>query len=273
MNTDGKLKEAINSLWHETLDALPAVLFGILILIVGWLIALLISKIIFSLLKRSKSLGVGKLLSMNDLSDKINFNVSFPALVSKVVFWFIFLFFLVAASETLGWTTVSKEISGFVGYLPKIFTSLIIFALGYTLVKLLRDIIKGVTKSTGIALGNFMAEFVFYFLLIVVSLTALAQAGVNISIISTHLYIILGGAVAALAIALGLGSRQVVSDLLKNYYNKSVVNVGDKISYKELSGTVLSISKTSIVIEHQQGKSVIPSKELYENSFTIITDQ
>ena len=100
-------------------------------------------------------------------------------------------------------------------------------------------------------------------------MTALSQAGVNIAIVSTHMFIIIAGFALTFAVAFGLGAREVVSDLLKNYYNRGVLNAGDEVVYGELKGSVEKISKTSVVINVKDILHVIPCKDFYAASYTI----
>jgi hypothetical protein len=100
-------------------------------------------------------------------------------------------------------------------------------------------------------------------------MTALSQAGIEISIISTHMYIIIGSLALTFVIAFGWGAKEVVADLLKNYYNRGVINIGDTISYKDINGEVSKITKTSILIDTKDGTVVIPSKDFYIASYTI----
>ena len=270
MSTSANLKTAFNTLWNEGIQIMPTILIGLLILIGGWIIAKLVSSLVQKILTKTGNSKLSKSLKLDSVTERFGMEVNFPKIISKVVYWIIFLFFIVAASETFGWSNVSKEISVFIHYLPRILSALLIFALGYSIVVFIRDAVKSVTKSMGIGLGNVLANVLFYFLILIVSLTALAQAGVNIAIVSTHMFIIIAGFALTFAISFGLGAREVVGDLLKNYYNRGVLNVGDDIIYGELKGIVEKISKTSVVINVKNVLHVIPSKDFYATSYNIM---
>lgn len=264
-----KLKETFDLLWDQIGEFLPTFLLGVLILIVGWIIAKIISKLVLKLLTRTKDSKLAQYLNLDDISERLNIELNLPVIISKVLYWMIILFFVVAASETFGWHNVSLEISSFIKYLPKILSALLIFVVGYAIASFLRTAIKSVAKSAGMGLGNFLGEVLFYFLVLIVSITALSQAGFNTNLISSHMYIIVAAVAITVAISVGLGSRELVSDLLKNYYNKGILEEGDKISYKDLKGTVSQISKTSIVIETEKEKHIIPAKDFYASTYKI----
>jgi hypothetical protein len=264
------LKHTLDMFWNESARSLPTILIGLLILVVGWIIAKIIAKIIFKLLSAAKGNKISSFLSLSRFSEKLETKIDLPLVVSKIAYWVVFLFFIVAASETFGWTNVSKEISGFIMYLPRVFSAILIFALGYTIASFVRDSLKSVSNTTGLALGGYLSEIIFYFLIIIVSITALTQAGVDTSILSAHAVIIVGAFAATFAIAAGLGSREVVGDLFKNFYNRRVIQAGDKVKLKDISGTIEEVTRTSIVIKHESGKTVVPANEFYENTYEIL---
>lgn len=269
MRTGQDLNKAFNTLWNEGVEIMPTLLIGILILIGGWLIAKLLSNIVKRVLVKLKDVKALQWMKLDKMSEKTGLDIDFPVIISKIVYWIVFLFFIVAASETFGWSNVSKEISVFIHYLPKILSALLIFALGYAIATFVRDAVKNVSKSMGIGLGDLLSNILFYFLILIVTLTSLSQAGVNINIISTHMYIIIGAFGVAFAISVGLGAREVVSDLLKNFYNRGVLNHGDGVQYKDITGTVDKITKTSVVIASEGKFHVVPSKDFYESSYVV----
>lgn len=269
MKTSEDLKRAFDTLWRETVEIMPTILMGIVILLGGWILAKLLSKLIFKILEKSKNSKVFKVFSLQSVSKDYGINISLPLIVSKVVYWMIFLFFIVAASETFGWSNVSQEISVFIHYIPRILSALLIFALGYSIATFIRDAIKAMTQKMEIGVGRILADVLFYFLLLIVSLTSIAQAGINISIISGHMYIIIGGLALTFAISFGWGAREIVSDLLKNYYNRNVLNQGDEVTFGKITGLIDKVTKTSIVIQEGDNFHIVPAKEFYEASYVV----
>ncbi len=270
MNATEKLQLTFDSIWNSISEALPTFLMGVVILIGGWLIAKLVSKLVRKLLSKTGDSKIAKYLSLEELSNRLNMDIDLSLVISKVVYWIILLVFIIGATETFGWHNVSVEISNFMKYLPKFLSAVIIFAFGYTVANLLRNLIKSIAKSTGISFGNFIGDFLFYFLVLIVTITAMSQAGLNTALISSHMYILVGAGAITVSIALGLGSREVVTDLLKNYYNRDVLEEGVMVEYKDIRGKIVQISKTSVVIETDTEKVVVPSKDFYASTYKIL---
>lgn len=273
MKTGTELKDAFHNLWNETVNILPTILIGLLILIGGWILAKLLSKLVLKLLNRTKDSKLSKQLSLDSFREKYGVDLNLSVIISKLVYWVIFLFFIVAASETFGFNNVSREISILIHFIPRLLSGLLIFVIGYAIARFVRDAIKSFSKTMEVGVGNILGEIIFYFLILIVSLTTVAQAGVNIEVISTHMYIIVGAVAITITFSIGLGAKEIVSDLLKNYYNRGVIAVGDTLIYENKKGVVEQVTKTSVVYAVDGITFVIPAKDLYSSVYSIIKKQ
>lgn len=106
----------------------------------------------------------------------------------------------------------------------------------------------------------------FYLIVFFVSITTLNQAGVDTQIITSNFTLVLGAFLLAFSLALGLGSREVVGDLLRTFYTRKIYEVGDHIKLKNIKGTIEAIDQISIVVKTDTGKVVVPIKKIVENT-------
>lgn len=100
-------------------------------------------------------------------------------------------------------------------------------------------------------------------------MTALNQAGIDTDIITNNLTIILGAFLATIAIGFGLGSKDIVSDLLKTFYTRKSYEIGQAIQFNNISGTIESINSISITLKTASGRIVVPIKDIVENQIEI----
>lgn len=268
-----ELRRTFDGIWNEGVKVLPTLLLGLLLLIGGWIIAKLVSILILRLFTRKSSSKLSKMLSFDTINERLGTEINFPRVVAKLFYWIIFLFFVVVASESFGWHNVSRELTSFVHYIPKLLSALLIFVLGYSIARFVRDSIKSVTNQMEIGVGRISAEIIFFFLLVVVSLTALSQTGIDTSLLSANIYILLGALALAFALSFGWGAKDVVSDLLKNYYNRSNINVGDEVEFEKETGIIERVSKTTVVLNIQGELKVIPAQRFYESTYIIKKQQ
>ena len=117
--------------------------------------------------------------------------------------------------------------------------------------------------------SKLVSSIVFYIIMIFVTITAVNQAGIDTSIITNNFTLILGAFLLAFALAFGLGSKTIVADLLKTFYARKNYAVGDRIKMNTIEGTIESIDSIFVTLKTENGKLVIPIKEITENRIEV----
>lgn len=105
-----------------------------------------------------------------------------------------------------GLTVVSNQIGRIVDYLPQFFSAVLIFAGGFYLANYIKTFLRSLIKSIDLNGANIISNIILIFTII----TSLNQAGVNTDLIMNNLSLILGSVFLTLAIAFGLGSKDVI---------------------------------------------------------------
>jgi small-conductance mechanosensitive channel len=178
--------------------------------------------------------------------------------------------FFVTASDTLGWTVVSQSISDLIAYIPKLFSGIIIFIIGLYIANFVKKGLKGIFDSLGISSGNVVSDFAFYIILVLITMTALNQAGVDTTVITSNITVILGGIILAFAVSFGLGSRDVLTNILSSFYSRNNFKTGQKIEIQDISGTIVKIDSTSCTVKTEDGKVIIPVSKLLSENVKVI---
>ncbi|NND09223.1 MAG: mechanosensitive ion channel [Saprospiraceae bacterium] len=255
------------------MGAIPGILGAVLIFLVGWLFAKLVSGGIARLLKLMKFDGLAQKAKTEHYLKKANINLTPTQIVGKFVYWILLILVLITASDTLGWTTVSSELSRLLAYLPNLLIAIVIFIIGTYIAAFIRDVIAGATTSLGISSGKIVSSFVFYLLFIVIALTAMKQAGIDTSIISNNLLLILGAILTAAAISYGLASKDVLSNILAGYFSRHSFKEGMEIEVEGIRGIIVSRSNIGITITKSDDERVIiPTKSLINQKVHIYNE-
>ena len=261
----------LESLWNSIIAFLPQLLKGIAFLIIGWLFIKLVLYII------KKALG---LTNIDSLPEKLNVdeifgNSSIKIQPTKIIItsikWILIFVFIIVASELLGLRMVSEQLSNLIAYLPKLISALVIFAVGIYVANMAKKAISSMFSSLELTGGNLVGNIIFYLISIIVSVTALNQAGVNTDLITNNLSIIFASILAAFTIAFGLGSRDVIKRLLFGYYSRKNLQVGNRIKANSFEGVIESIDEISVVISTENKKIIIPIKEIVDNKIEVLS--
>jgi hypothetical protein len=268
-----ELKEsALNSLSEMIQgigDVIPNIVLAIITIIFGWLLAKIVVGIIRKTLKLAKADKLDDKINEIEIFEgkKLNFNII--KIITKAVKWFIYIVLLIVISDILGLSIISEGIKSVLAYLPKLLTALVIFTLGLLLANAVKNAIRSFFESMELSGSKIISQIVFMLLLIFISITALNQAGVNTEIITSNITMIMAAFLLAFAIAFGLGAQKVVGDLLRTFYARKTYEIGQKIQFKDIKGEVESIDSISVVLKTDEGKLVIPIKDIVENQIKI----
>lgn len=241
-----------------------------IILLIGWMIARLVAFFVKKALRLAHFDKLSAKLNTEELLGKANINISSSDIIGKFVYWILMLVFFVVASDTLGWIVISESISDLIAYLPNLFSAIVIFVIGLYIANFVKRALKGIFDSLSIKSGHIVSGFSFYLILIIITLTALSQAGVDTSIITSNVTIIVGGIILAFAVSFGIGSKDVLTNILSSFYSKNNFKVGLRIKIGGVEGTIDSMDNVSCVVKTATEKVVIPIRKLLEEEITIM---
>lgn len=209
--TDFNNITAIN-IWDRIVQVIITVVSIVVILAIGWVIAVVIGKIVRGILDL---LNVDKIWSRYGMGDKAKMKVSLARVGEEFVKWVIILLALIAATDYAGLNQVAQFLNQVLNYIPNVIVAIIIFAIGILIADFAYTLIKGGFQTAGIGYSELVADVAKAIVLIFVILTAIEQLGIKLEFIG----ILFTGLVAMLAIAgglaFGLGGQGVAKDVLE----------------------------------------------------------
>lgn len=193
------------------LDAIPSVFTAGLVLIVAYMVGRLVQEMVVSLLTK---IGFNALLERMGISTGEDAEERNPAVwAGHLTMVVILLFAAIEAADLLGFVGLQALLIDFTRFAGQVGMGLIIFILGLYLGNLVGDMIsrKELAQSKLVASG---ARAV---VIVLTSAMALRQMGIANDIINMAFGLFLGGIAAAVALAFGLGCRDLASDAVKGW--------------------------------------------------------
>jgi|Deesub1362B_J571_1020462.scaffolds.fasta_scaffold22211_1 small-conductance mechanosensitive channel len=193
------LEDFLNNLAVNVADMLPRIAGAIIALIIGWIAGKALGKAVSKLLDKAgvddalRKTLVGKTLERSGISC-----VSFFDLIVR---WFIYLIAIFAAVDILQIEVLSYYMNMVVSYLPSFIAGIVIFVAGFIIIDYVADFIRKLGEEADIAYSRIFADGLRLFLYGVVTILALSQMKVDVSI----LYIFANALAWGLAIGIGVG--------------------------------------------------------------------
>jgi small-conductance mechanosensitive channel len=265
-------RDALAAVLGQTVERLmfylPNVLGAFLLLLVGWIVAHLFRATAVRLTLIGEhalariSVGRGALPSrLPGASARI---------FGSVVFWLVLLFFLTAATQVLGLNTFTAWLSRVVDYLPTVFVGALIVVAGYLVSKLARDVVQAATARAGERQQALIGRVVQAAILITAILVGAEQVGIRV----TFLIILAATAciamVGAVALALSLGAREYVANLIGAHYLRQRYSVGQHVRVSGFEGRILELTDTAVILETAEGRASLPAKVFNEQAIVLL---
>lgn len=259
----------LTDLFDQLKEFLPNLIFAIVLLILGWIVAKIAARIIKKLLEAIKIDELAAKLNDIDIVRQTNMKILPSKILSKTVYYVLMLVTFLVAAEQLGVQAVTDLLTDFIGYLPKLFVAVIFFIIGLLISDAIRGIVLTACKSLGIPSAKIIATIVFYFIFLSFTMSALDQAQISTDFIKSNLSIIIAGAVGAFAFGYGLASKKMMSNLLASFYTKGKFIVGDTITVDGMKGQIIEMDSNSVILKTDKSKIVLPLSKLADREVEI----
>lgn len=210
----------LHTFWGQIAVFFPKFLAALALLLLGWALARLARAGVERLLRLAHFGRLAEKSGIEALAKSGGLNVSLAGVIGAVVYWLLLLAFAVSIANSLGLPGLADLLKRVVLYLPNVLVAVLILVLGTLLARLINRVIfawlngirapGALTMSTGVE----YAIQVFAFFL------ALVQLDIGTQLITLAFAIAFGGLVLALALAFGLGARELVSERIRQWAGK-----------------------------------------------------
>jgi hypothetical protein len=210
--------QTLRDTWSGYVEALrlviPRLLATISVIAAGWLIAALARGLTARVLGW---LRLGRLAERTGTAELLRKAELPPAerLVAAIVFWLLFLGFLLAGLDALGFETLRTLRAEVSHLVPRFVTSLAILGVGLILANVVWRVVLLAAVNAGWPLARAVSGGAYTLLVTVAVAMSLDQLGVARGVVLAAFAIAFGALMLALAIALGIGGGPIVRRLLE----------------------------------------------------------
>jgi len=207
-----RLKDALTQIGR----ILPQLLFALIILGAGFLVARLVERIVDGFLVRVQFDRSAARWGVTEAVERTGTRLDPARAVGKLLFWLVMLVVILLAGSALGVQNINDIFGNLVNYIPSVFAAIIVIVLGLVLGEFVRALILA---SAGAVEGVPTLATIAKAMIIVISVfMALQQIGVAGDIVTTAFTLILGAAALAVALAFGLGNTGLAGEVTRRWY-------------------------------------------------------
>lgn len=211
------MRDALNDMWRSVATFAPKLVAFLLILIIGIIVAKLISKAVDKILER---VGFNRAVERGGVKRVLaNSQYDASTIAGKIVYYALVLFVLQLAFGVFGPNPVSDLLTGVIAFLPKLFVALIIVVVASAIAAAVRDLLSN--SLSGLSYGRMLANIASIFILGLGIIAALNQIGIALTVTLPVLVAILGTIGGILVVGVGGGLIKPMQHRWEDYLNKA----------------------------------------------------
>jgi len=217
VNTTNEIIRSLQVTWGQVLEVLPRIALGLLLLIVGWVLARILRK---GAIRLFRVLHVDRLAEKAGLEDfLVQGGVRFTTvtLLGGVVYWLVLFVTFVALLDVLGLSGGEALLGRVVHFLPNVVLAVVILMFGTMLSRFVGSLSFTYLSNVGSSAAAPISALARYAVLVFVIAMAAEQLALRSEILVSGFQIAFGALCLALALAFGLGGREWAARILDKH--------------------------------------------------------
>lgn len=200
--------------------AAPRVLAMLTLVVVGWVAAAVLRRIAVRLLQAADLDGRCARWGLAGILGRRGLRTPLSESLGRLVFWMVFLVGALMGIEALELPATTGVAALLLGFLPNLIVAGLVMVAGWILAHFLAQAALIAAVNAQVAGAPLVAAAVRWLVLIFAGAVALTQLGIAREMVLLAFGISFGGSVLALALAFGLGGRDLARQVLEGWLHK-----------------------------------------------------
>ncbi len=205
---------SLQNLWVGFIGTIASIIGALVVLIIGLIVAAgvgaLVEKIV-NLIKLDKLLVS---LGLQEYFDRANLQINSGKFLRKLVYWFLVVVFLLAATDMLGFYSLSDFLKSVLLYLPNVIVAVLIMLATFVIAHFLRGVVRASVKSAHLHGAGFLASLTWWAVVIFGLLATFSQLGIAIAVVNALITGLIAMLALAFGLAFGLGGKDYAAYLI-----------------------------------------------------------
>ena len=224
MNWNIVIMDSVREMLTRVGVFIPRLIGVLLILIIGWLIAKLIELVIVRVLKLIRLDTLSERSGTSNFLAKGGIKYTLSELLGVLAYWTAMLIVIMTALNALQWTVAAQLLNKVVAFIPNIIVAVFVLVIGMFVSAVLAGVVRTAASNAGIKQARLLGQITQVVVVIFAVVIALEQLNIGKIIIASAVQIILAAIGLGLAIAFGVGCKDIagkyVSDLISKLKEK-----------------------------------------------------
>ncbi len=201
--------------WERLKILSPKVLEFLLIIVLGFVLAWILKVVVREILKTVKFDSLCYRIGLSSALARANVIRTPSEIIGLIVYCVVIFLILLVSLSTLNIRAVDQMASSFLVYLPRFLIAVLVLIFGYLLAGFVGRAILIALVNAQVKSAKPISIAVHVLILILFLAMGIEQLGIAKGVVVATFSILFGGVVLALAIAFGLGGKDMAKDFLE----------------------------------------------------------
>ncbi len=194
---------------------IPTLIGALVILIVGWIVAKIIRGIVNRILQLIRFDVIADKAGVSNILSKGGIKLTTRQMISGLAYWLVMIMVLVMVVNALGLTVASQLLEGLLAYIPKVIAAIFVLVLGMFLGNIVSGIMRTAASNANLPKPQMLGNISQWVIVIFAATISLRQLGIAPLLVTSTFNILFGGICLALALAFGLGGKDIAAKYLE----------------------------------------------------------
>ncbi len=208
------LRLSWDNVWAKFVSFLPNFIVAVVVLIVGWIIAVALAKLVKSVLMSAKIDEVGEKMGLDQLSARSGMKLTISGAIAWLLKWFLLIVVFLAAADILGLDQVSAFLDQVLLYIPNVVAAAAILLVGSLVARFLGRLVRTSVHAAGLMSADLLGTVTQWAVMIFAVLATLSQLNVARNFVETLFTAFVYMLAIAGGLAFGLGGKEHASRVL-----------------------------------------------------------
>lgn len=256
----------LEELWRTAVDFLPLVGRAVLIIGLGWLLALILRRLSTLLLHLvgldllAEKIGLQRILEGGGITRKVS------DLVGDGVYWLTLLIIVQRGIWELGFLTAAEYLNEVLFFVLRLILATVLLIFGFAIGRFLEKVVRTSMQLVNPSLAIPTGKVAFGGVLFLAAMMALVEIGIPGDVLWQSLMVLIVAIPVAWIVVLGFAARQILEGLLTGRLLRHHLKAGQEIEVNGLKGKVVAFHWTVLEVELDGRTGFFPYAQLMGRS-------
>lgn len=207
---------SLADLWVQFISFIPSLIAALIVFFLGWAVSVAVGRLVEkALVVMRVNTAFDSMHGLKRAVEQAGLKLNIARLVGEVFKWFLIIVTLLAATDILGLTEVSRFLMSVLLYVPNVVVAVLILVIAVVLANFVYRTVLASMQAAGFASGGAIASISKWAIMVFALFTALLQLNVATALIQTFLTAFFAMIALAGGLAFGLGGKDLATKWLK----------------------------------------------------------